>query len=158
MFFNRLRGDDVFCPLAYRDAIVVLRGLLILIVVIMLGVSVSERQLNSLTQRQESVRAFNISCEHPGAYSIYILGSSYNMSAIYSVGEMINNDKTIIIKNDHHLIAIPTYIEIDCKKELRLLELYAKLLIDKGLDFKQSSTLYLSGLTQQMNVYIRQFR
>jgi len=148
----------VFCPLAYRETIVVFRGLLILVVVIMLGVSVSEQQLNSLTERQESVRAFNISCEYPGAYSIYILGSSYNMSAVYSVGEIINNDKAIIIKNEHHLIRIPTYIEIDCRKELLIAEIGAKLLIDKGLDFKRSLELYLTGLPQRINVYMGHFR
>jgi len=148
----------VFCPLAYRDTIIVFRGLVILSVVIMLGVSVSERQLNSLTQRQEGVRVFNINCDYRGVYSIFILGSSYTISAVYSVGEMINNDKAIIIKKDHQLITIPTYIEINCKKELILLDLGAKVFIDKSRDFKQSLELYLAGLPQKLNVYMRHFR
>lgn len=148
----------MFCPLEYRDTIIIFRGLLILVVVIILGVSVSERQLNSLTQRQEGVRAFNINCDPRGVYSIYILGSTYNMSAVYSVGEIINNEKAIIIKTTHHNIAIPTYIEIDCKKELILLDLWAKLLVDKGLTFKKTLELYLAGLPQKLNVYLGQFR
>ena len=148
----------MFCPLAYRDAIIVFRGLLILVVVIMLGVSVSERQLNSLTHRQEGVRVFNISCDYRGLYSIYILDSSYNMSAVYSVGEIINNDKAIMIKINQHLITIPTYIEIDCNKELIVLDLGARLLIDKGLTFKQSLELELTGLARELNVYIGHVR
>ena len=148
----------MFCPLPYRDTIILLRGLLILVVVIILGVSVSERQLNSLTHRQDSVRVFNIDYDHRGIYSIYILGSSYTMSAVYSVGQIINNDKTIIIKNDYHLITIPTYIELDCKKELILLESWVKLLIDRGFKFKHSLEVYLTGLPQKLNVYRERFR
>jgi len=148
----------MFCPLPYRDTLIVLRGLLILVVVIMLGVSVSERQLNSLTQRQESVRVFNINCDYDGVYSIYILGSSYNLHAVYPVGEMINNDKNIIIKAAHHSIIIPTYIEIDCKKELLLLELWDQLLIDNGFKFKQSLEIYLTELPQRLNVSLKQLR
>ncbi|MBP2626378.1 MAG: hypothetical protein H6Q68_1089 [Firmicutes bacterium] len=148
----------MFCSLEYRDAIIVFRGLLILVVVIILGVSVSERQINSLTQRQDGVRVFSMNCDHRSVYSIYILGSSYNMSAVYSVGEIINNDKAIIIKTSHHHIVIPTYIEIDCKKAFILLDLWAKLLVDKGFDFKQSLELYLTGLPQRLNDYIEHFR
>ena len=136
----------MFFPLADRDSFIVFRSLLILVLVVILGVTVSERQLNSLTQRQETVSAFDIRCEYPGIYSIYILGSSYNMSAVYSVGEIINNDKAIIIKTANQSISIPTYIEIDCKKELILLDVGAKLLVDKGLNFKQSLQLYLKEL------------
>jgi len=123
---------------------IVFRSLLILVIVVMLGVSVSERQLNSLTQRQENVRAFNLDCDYRGVYSIYILGSSFTMSAVYSVGELINNDKAIIIKTANHTITIPTYVEIDCHRELIMLDLWAKLLVDKGIDLKHALELYLT--------------
>ena len=148
----------MFCPLPYRDTLMVLRGLLILVVVIILGVSVSERQLNSLTQRQESVRAFTMNCDDKGVYSIYILGSNYNIKAVYSVGEIINTDKLIIIKIAQQSIQIPTYIEIDCNKELKLLELGANLLISKGLSFKKTLEVYLRELPPLLNVYIGHFR
>lgn len=148
----------MFCPLAYRDTIMIFRYLLILVIVIMLGVSVSERQLNSLTLRQDDVRAFTINCDERGAYSIYIFGSSYMMSAVYSVGEIVNNDKAIVIKTNYVSIPIPTYIEIDCKNELRFLELWANLLVGKGFTFKQSLEVYLAGLPQKLNVYIGHFR
>jgi len=148
----------MFCPLPYRDAIIIFRGLLILVVIVMLGVSVSERQLNSLTQHQDDVHAFTINCDTHGVYSIYILGTSYHVNAVYSAGEIINNDKVIMMKTDHHLISIPTYIEIDCKKEIRSLEREVNLLIDKGFDFKQSLAFYQTGLIRKLNVYIGHFR
>ncbi|MBC8015360.1 MAG: hypothetical protein H7X79_06400 [Sporomusaceae bacterium] len=148
----------MFYLLEYRDALVVARGLLILAVVIILGVSVSERQLNTLTQRHESVQVFNITFDQKGVYSIRLLGSSYTISAFYSVGEMINNDKAIIIKTTNHHFIIPTYIEIDCRKELVLLDLWARELADKGFKYKQHIHSYLYEIQQKLNVYIRQFR
>lgn len=148
----------MFCPLPYRDTVIIVRGLVLLIVVIILGVAVSARQLNNLTQWQEDVHAFTMECDSSGVYSISILGSSYTMKAIYSVGEIINNDKTIIIKSDHYLISMPTYIELDCRAEVLLLEGGAKLLITEGFAFKKSVELYLTGLPYKLNVYIGHFR
>jgi hypothetical protein len=148
----------MFCPLVYRDAMVVFRGLLILAVVIILGVSVTEKQLNSLTQRQESVQAFHITHDRHGVYSIYLLGSSYTMSAAYTVGQIINNDKSIGIKTKNHSVTIPTYIVIDCKKELAVLNSWARLFVEKGFEYKSNLDLYITVIQQKINVYIRQFR
>jgi len=148
----------VFCPLPYRDTLMILRGLLILVIVIMLGVSVSERQLSSLTQRQEGVHAFTINWDYEGVYSIYILGTSYHIKGVYSVGEMINTDQAIIIKTARYRITIPTYIEFDCNQELGMLESGANVLIIKGLNFKKSLELYLTELPPILNVYIGHFR
>jgi len=145
-------------PLEYRDTIIVLRGLLIFALVVILGVSVSERQLNKLTQREEIVSDLNISAESPGIYSIYILGSNYNMRAMCSVGEIINNDKAVIFKTANHSITIPTYIEFDCNEQFKSLDLGAQLLVDKGFHFKQSLELYLKVTRQKLNIYIKQFR
>lgn len=148
----------MFFPLESRDTVVVLRGLLIFVLIVMLGVTVSERQLNSLTQRQEVVSAFDISCKYPGAYSIYLLGTNYNMSAMCLVGEIINNDKAIIFRTANYSITIPTYVEFDCNEKFKLLDLGAKLLVDKGFHFKQSLELYFKGTRQKLNIYIKQFR
>lgn len=133
----------MFYLLEYRDAMMVARGLLILAVVILLGVSVSERQLNTLTQRHESVQVFNITCDQKGVYSICLFGSSYTMSALYPVGEMINSDTAIIINTTNQHFVIPTYIEIDCRQEIAMLDVWARLLVDKGFNYKQKLHLYL---------------
>lgn len=147
----------MFYLLEYRDTIVIMRGLLILAIVILLGVSVAERQLNSLTQRHESVQVLNISSDPRGVYSIRLFGSSYTISAFYPVGEMINNDKAIIIKTKNHFFSIPTYLEFDCRKELAMLDVWARALIDEGFKCKQKLHSYLYEIQQKLNAYIRQF-
>lgn len=148
----------MFCPLEYRDSIFIFRGLVILVVVVILGVAVTEQQLNSLTQRQDFVSVFNITYDQSGIYSFYILGASYQMRAVYPVGEIINGDKAITIKTINHEIIIPTYIEIDCKKELILLDLWAKFLVKEAFKFKWAVGLYVTTLHERINVYASQFR
>ncbi|WP_378953753.1 hypothetical protein [Pelosinus sp. sgz500959] len=121
----------MFSILDYRDSMIIFRGLLILTVFILIGVGVAERQLNGLTQRQENVLAFSIAYDPSGIYTIYISGSAYQLSALYPVGEIINNDRNVTLKTTQHRIVIPKYIELDCRKELMLLELYIKQIQEK---------------------------
>lgn len=148
----------MFCPLEYRDTLIIFRGLFVLAVVILVGVSVAEGQLNSLTQRQESVHALHITCDHSGTYSLYLLGSSYHIKAVYPVGEMINHDKGIIIKIANHSGIIPTKIDIDCKKELVLLDSWARLLVEEALKFKHALDSSIAEMEQRLHLYMRQFR
>lgn len=123
--------DHMFCPLGYRDSMIIFRGLLILILVIFLGVGVAERQLNGLTQRQENVLALSVVRNAIGIYTIYIGGSNYEINAVYPVGEFINKDQYITVKTMQYDFVIPKYIELDCKKELALLDLYIRKIEEK---------------------------
>jgi len=148
----------MFCPLDYQETGKIFRGFLFLIVIIILGVSIAEGQLNTLTHRQEYAYVFTVNSDSQGRYSIYLLGSSYNVNAIYSVGQFINNEEHIIIKTPYCSMSIPKYVEFDCKKELVLLELWAKLLVEELEKCKQTLNQYISFLQQRFNVYMRQYR
>lgn len=148
----------MFCPLEYRESILIFRGLIILIILITLGVSVSQQQLGSLTQRQESLGLFNFEYDNSGNYSIYILGSNYNIKSVYPVGQIINEDKAVVIKTMNYSIKVPTYIEVDCKQELILLDLWARLLVAETFKFKQVMSLYLTSIQEKIPVYTSPFR
>lgn len=148
----------MFCLLDSQEAGKVFRGFLFLIVIIILGVSIAEGQLNTLTQRQESAYVFRVSSDSQGRYSIYLLGSSYNVTALYSVGQFINNEENIVINTAYCRMNIPKYMEFDCKKELVLLEVWAKLLVEELGKCKQTLNQYISFLEQRFNVYMRQYR
>ena len=148
----------MFCPLEYRDSILILRGIVILVVVVILGVTVTEQQLNQLTQRQEMGEFFNITYDRSDIYSIYILGANYHVRAVYPVGQLNNEERAITIKTMNHSIKVPTYVEIDCKQELTLLDLWAKLLVKQAFAFKQVVSLYVTTMQERIQVYRSQFR
>lgn len=148
----------MFCPLEYRESMLVLRGVVILVVVVMLGVSVTQQQLNSLTQRQECIGKFTIPYDQSGNYSVHLLGSNYDVQAVYSVGQIINGERAVFIKTMNYDMEIPTYIEFDCRKELVLLDLWAKLLVKEAFKCKQAVDLYVAMIHERIHVYASQFR
>lgn len=121
----------MFCPLGYRDSMIIFRGIVMLAIIIFLGVGAAEKQINSLTARQENVLAFALDYQAKGIYTILINGSSYQLSAIYEVGELINKDSQVVLKTKQGDIVIPKYIEFDCKKELDLLDAYIRKIEEK---------------------------
>ena len=137
----------MFCSLAYRDVLMIVRGLMILVVVIALGLSVAEQQLNTLTQRQEFVRIFDISRNHEGVYTMEVLGSGCSISAVYAIAEIKNQDASVSIKTPLITWTVPKYLYIDCRKELAWLTSKMKHL-----------EKYLRQGWEITNVYLRQFR
>lgn len=142
-----LRGENVFCRLAYSDTLIIIRGLLILVIAILLGLSATEQQLNTLTQRQEIGQIFDIERNDEGVYSLEILGSNYNITAVYVVAEIANQDKSVSIITPFHTLMIPKYIYIDARKELVWLSLELE-------DLEQ----HIDESREKINVYLQQFR
>ncbi len=137
----------MFCRLAYSDTLIIIRGLLILVIAILLGLSATEQQLNTLTQRQEIGQIFDIERNDEGVYSLEILGSNYNITAVYVVAEIANQDKSVSIITPFHTLMIPKYIYIDARKELVWLSLELE-------DLEQ----YIDESREKINVYLQQFR
>lgn len=137
----------MFCRLAYSDTLIIIRGLLILVIAILLGLSATEQQLNTLTQRQEIGQIFDIERNDEGVYSLEILGSNYNITAVYVVAEIANQDKSVSIITPFHTLMIPKYIYIDARKELVWLSLELE-------DLEQ----HIDESREKINVYLQQFR
>lgn len=137
----------MFCRLAYSDTLIIIRGLLILVLAILLGLSATEQQLNTLTERQEIGQIFAIDRSNEGVYSLEVIGSSYNISAMYAVAEIANLDSNISIVTPFHTLTIPKYIYIDGRKELAWI---MKLIVHLEAFIKESKEKY--------NDYLQHFR
>lgn len=137
----------MFCRLAYSDTLIIIRGLLILVVAILLGLSATEQQLNTLTERQEIGQIFDMNRSSEGVYSFELIGSSYNISAVYAVAEIANQDKNISIITPFYTLIIPKYIYIDGRKELAWLALEIGYLEQ-----------YIEKCRGNINVYLQHFR
>jgi hypothetical protein len=144
---STFRGEDVFCRLAYSDTLIIIRGLLILVVAILLGLSATEQQLNTLTERQEIGQIFDMNRNNEGVYSLEIVGSNYNISAVFAVAEIVNQDKSVNIITPFHSLIISKYIYLDCKKELAWLALEVGYLEQ-----------YIKVSWERINVYFRRLR
>ncbi|GMB00806.1 hypothetical protein [Pelosinus sp. IPA-1] len=116
----------MFCRLAYNDTMVIGRGLLILVVAIILGITATEQQLNSLTERENQAYVFNMNRSSEGVYNLEVLGTSYKVSAMYKVAEITNQENNLRIKTPYYTLAIPKYIYFDCRKGIAWLSLESR--------------------------------
>ena len=133
----------MFCPLAYRDIVLIGRGLLILVVAITIGISVVEQQLYSLTQRQECVQIFDMNRDNNGLYSLSVIGYSYSVSAVYPVAEIRNGDKEIIIKTSVCTLFIPKTLQFNCRKELAWLAVQVTWLKQFAIEIREKINVYV---------------
>jgi len=104
---------------------------LILVVVVVLGVSVAQQQLNTLTQRQEYVQVFTVTSISRDRYSFYLLGTQYMIKSFYLIGEISTSEQKMIVTIPPYTMTIPMQIEFDCQEELALLELWIRTLVQK---------------------------
>jgi len=121
----------MFYLVAYKDFLFIIRGLLILVVVVVLGVSVAQQQLNTLTQRQEYVQVFTVTSISRDRYSFYLLGTQYMIKSFYLIGEISTSEQKMIVTIPPYTMTIPMQIEFDCQEELALLELWIRTLVQK---------------------------
>lgn len=137
----------MFCPLSYRDTLLIGRSLLVLIIAIILGVSVTEHQLNSLTLREEYIQVFDMNRDTSGLYSLSIFGYNYSVSAMVPVADIVNGYEDIDIQTSICTLHIPKRLHINCEKELHWLTLQVNWLEESTIE-----------VWHKINVYIRQFR
>jgi hypothetical protein len=118
------------------------RSFLIVLSVIIIGVTVAEKQVNSLTQRQDITKAFNIS-EQRGIYSGYLLGYEYSTSFSYPVGKIYNNDQELVMKIQDFVITVPLRVQVDLSSAMALAYEGKDEFIDKSMKTKQNFEKYL---------------
>lgn len=132
------------------------KGLLILTIVILVGVSVAEKQLNTLTQRQDCVQVLNVKRDLNSAYSFYAFGESFNIRAIYPVVRILNNDDSIMIEAAGQKVEIPTYINIDSSKAANMYNVWHRQFMDEAFKCKSDFERYAREAARKVHTYFSQ--
>ena len=140
------------------DVQMICRGLMVLVVVIILGVTCAEKQLNSLTERQDFVEVLNIRHDKMGLYSVYVLGDGFSFSAVYPIAKISNNDRQIILEVTGQKLVIPTCIYIDSEKIVASLNVWFKQFVMEAFKTKHSLGVHGKELYEKIAVLIRQLR
>lgn len=143
---------------ASSEGAIILRGIIALMLVVLLGVSLAENQLNTLTQRQECVQALNIHRDNTGIYSFYLLGMGYSMRGVYNIARFINTDKEIVIEASGYKLAIPTYLDINYSQIQGVVGAWHKQFVDEAMKFRKSFQECTKEISNMANYYIDQYR
>jgi len=125
--------------LASSDALMMGRGLAALLVVILLGVVITENQLNNLTERQEFEQALNVRRdESAGVYAAYFLGNSYKLKALYPVARLSNTDNSLTVTAGKKQLTIPTVLYADLGQAEYWLALWRRQFVSEALKTRQA--------------------
>lgn len=109
----------MFIRLEPEDLSIIRRGLFLFLSFIIMGVTVAENQVNSLTQNQEIAKAFNFS-QNKGIYSGYMLGCEYSTSFILPVGKIYNTEQELVVEINNHTFIIPLRVQFNLSNVLAL--------------------------------------
>ena len=109
----------MFIRLEPEDVSIIWRGLFLFLSFIIMGVTVAENQVNSLTQNQEIAKAFNFS-QNKGIYSGYMLGCEYSTSFILPVGKIYNTEQELVVEISNHTFIIPLRVQFNLSNVLAL--------------------------------------
>jgi len=133
--------------LGAEDALMLGRGLAALLVVIILGVVITENQLNNLTERQEFEQALNVRRdETAGVYAAYFLGTGFKLRALYPVAGLSNTDTSLTVTAGGKRLTIPTVLYADLGQAEYWLVLWRRQFVSEALKTRQALDSYLDLL------------
>lgn len=143
----------MFIRPALSEMLVIGRGLLVLTIAILIGVSVAEQQLTTLTQRRDDVEAFNVKRNIDNTYSFYMLGESLTIRAVYPVLRIINNDDGFAIEAAGRKVEIPGYIHAASYDISTMYSLWHRQFIGEAFKFKSDLERYAKEAAREVHNY-----
>ncbi|MDR3565216.1 MAG: hypothetical protein P4N59_27785 [Negativicutes bacterium] len=130
--------------LAAADAMILGRGLIVLLVVIALGVAIAEKQLNNLTQRQEHLQTASIRRDAAaGTYGLSLLGNDFRFKAIYPVAGLSNTKDSFTLSVGERRWTIPTVIYADLDEIEYWLQVWRRQFVAEVFKTKEALERYL---------------
>jgi hypothetical protein len=140
------------------EMITIAKGLLIMMIAISTGLSAAERQLNTLTQRQDGVQVFNVSRDPGGGYSFCVLGENFAVNAIYPVARVSQSDHGIMIEAAGKKLEMPAYINVDISQGTAMYHLWHKQFMDEAFKCKNDLEKYAEEAARKIAGYLLQHK
>nr|WP_092068550.1 hypothetical protein [Dendrosporobacter quercicolus]NSL47137.1 hypothetical protein [Dendrosporobacter quercicolus DSM 1736]SDL77635.1 hypothetical protein SAMN04488502_101798 [Dendrosporobacter quercicolus] len=133
------------------------RGVFLLVLLIMIGVTVAETQLNRLTHRQEFAQAFAVKRDNNGQYAAYLFGNSVKARAVYPVAQ-VTGDQQIIVNVAGGKLVMPTRVRIDTQAILAKLAAWYQRMIQQAAEGKRLLQQYMAAFCGDLVQYLNQYR
>lgn len=137
--------------MAAADRRILRRGLAILAVIVVAGVTVVETQMNRLTQRQEFSQTLGLRREADGYWRAYALGAGIGLRAVYPVGTIASSDNSLTIGLGGRTVTLPTVLSMNIDWPLYWLEVWRRQFIAEAIKTKEE----LAALREQLRPLLR---
>lgn len=143
---------------AHADRKKLARGLMALLLTIIIGVTVVDMQLNSLTQRHEFVQSLNLRRDSREGYSAYLFGNSYAIGAVFPVARIENTGQELVVKAGQAMFRLPAGVEIDTAAAMRWLRIWGGQFVQEAHRTKAAIHAYAAHVHRQAAGYIEHYR
>lgn len=132
----------MFIHLEPVDRLFIGRAFLVVFIVVIIGVSTAESQINNLTQNQEEGKAFRLARDG-GIYAISLLGENYHIDWQYLVGRIHNDDEKITLEIQGITITVPLRMYFNLSNTISVAAQKKSVLVREGMQTKQNFEKYL---------------
>lgn len=146
----------MFVRLSREEVTPLLKGIMMVVFLILLGIAAAEYQLNSLTLQHQEVQAFNISRRY-GAYSFHLLGYKSTISVVYPLAMIEYNGKQIVVnsKEGHSSYAINTVLLLNASQIEYWLTRWGEQFVSEAYNTKRNLANSLHEVADYM-IHLRQ--
>lgn len=132
--------------LAAADRRILQRGLAILAVIVIAGVTVVETQMNRLTLRQEFVQVASLRRDADGYWRAYAFGASAGVRAVYPLGTITSTDRTLTAGVNGRSVTMPTVLYMNIDRPLYWLEVWRRQFVTEAFKTREELAVLLSEL------------
>lgn len=105
----------MYNSLKKNDILIIARSLSMLLLAAILGVSIVEKQMNSLTHWHKTIQVFSISRWYNGTYCVCLFGHLYSINGLHIIGSFVNTNDNInfIIGGNEFVIPVKLYFDFN---------------------------------------------
>jgi len=143
----------VLARLANRDMVVLGHGLIALLLIVVMGVGVTGRQLTKLTFEQGYGQAFAITRDEAGVYTAAVLGNSTRIKSVYELASCNNIGTALKIEAAGVCLTVPTVINIELAPTIFWFKEWRTQFVTKAIETK----LDLRGYSYEFGQYLDEF-
>lgn len=166
----------MFQRVTAKELKLIIRGVLVLLTIVALGVGVAEHQLTALTQRPVQERFFYIGRNDDHIYSAYAFGYGLTFGSMYPIGTLSLTQRSVRVTIADYTITVPTKIEIDGAKVWYWLAVWKQQFVTEAITAKKTADEYwrqvkpavedtfkilgmkTQQVKQQLEEYMREYR
>lgn len=128
-----------------QEGKMILRGLACLALIVTLGLTVAEAQLNSLTERADALRLFSMKRDAQGRYILHLGQQDYSLYASIRLGKFFYNKQSLTLTFGDEQFQIPFYATVDGHKLFDIVQTEYHIGINELYQYKRKSEFFFES-------------
>ena len=131
----------------------IIRGILAALFVVLIGISVADMQINSLTQKHEFGKLMNLRRDPREGYSAYVFGKSYPLGGVLPLADIRYAGGELMLTTSAFEFRIPFRRSWDVAQYTGWLSVWGKQFVSEAHRTKEALLAYISQICERADEY-----